>query len=183
MRASVCSRSSTISASSGEERAGRARTITMTLAQTPRDDRLHPLLKVTPNRLHSRLPSEARRAEGALSAMLERGEEEGAPGERALGRRASASAVSLLPAAVATTVPIQMDRTCVRRARRLHLRRAERHHARGPDPHSEEGDLRSRSVWCSVRQHGRGRTYLLSSLGLLITRSFWFSFLSLSSVC
>ena len=75
----------------------------------------------------------------------EEGEEEGAPVVRALGPHASASAVSLLPAVVAAAVPIQMDRTCVRRARRLHLRQVEQHHARGLDLHSEEGDLRGRS--------------------------------------
>ena len=80
---------------------------------------------------------------------LERGEEEEeggeegapAPGVRALGPHASASAVSLLPAVmVAAMVQIQMDKT------RLHPRQAEQHHARGPDLHSEEGDLRGRSV-------------------------------------
>jgi len=80
---------------------------------------------------------------------LERGEEEeggeeGAPGVRALGPRASASAVSPLPAAtVAAMVKIWMDKT------RLHRRPAEQHRARGPDLHSEEGDLRGRSVFRS----------------------------------
>lgn len=67
-------------------------------------------------------------------------EEEGALGVRALSPpHASASAVSLLPAVVAATVQIQMDR-----ARRLHLRQAGQHHARGLDLRSEEGDLRGR---------------------------------------
>ena len=71
----------------------------------------------------------------------EEGGEEGAPGVRALGPHASASAVSLLPAVmVAAMVQIQVDKT------RLHPRQAEQHHARGPDLHSEEGDLRGRSV-------------------------------------
>ena len=113
----------------------------MTLART-RDSRLLPR-RVTWNRVHSRLPSEARHAEGE-----EEEEEEGVPVgvRRVLGPRASASTVSLLPAVVPATVPIQMemDRTCVRGARRLHLRQVERHHARGLDLHSEEGDLRGR---------------------------------------
>ena len=77
---------------------------------------------------------------------LERGEEEeggeeGAPEVRALGPHANANAASLLPAAVAAMVQIQMDKT------HLHLRQAEQHHVRGPDLHSEEGDLRGRSVF------------------------------------
>ena len=99
----------------------------------------------------------------------EEGEGEGAPVVRALGLHASASAVSPLPAAVAPTVQIQMDRSEVRRARRHHPCQVERHHARGLDLHSEDGDLRGRSGERTSLISLQTRYDLMSLLGLAVT--------------
>lgn len=99
----------------------------------------------------------------------EEGKGEGAPVVRAPGLHASASAVSPLPAAVAPTVQIQMDRSEVRRARRHHPCQVEQHHARGLDLHSEDGDLRGRSGERTSLISLQTRYDLMRLLGLAIT--------------